>query len=112
MNFKINFQGMEHSLALENYATKKAEKLMEFLQKEQTPPGFEFHLVCHPNHAHQEVTLHLRAKHFKLNTTAEGTDSYVVLDVAVDKMITLIKKEKEKIRDAHRKAPSEKHNYE
>ena len=103
---------MEHSTALENHARKKTEKLAEFLQEERTPSNIEFHLACHPNHAHQEVSIHLQTKNLRLNTEAEGVDGYAIIDVAIDKMITLVKKNKEKMRDSHRQSNDKWSNFE
>jgi len=108
MNVKVSFQGMESSLALESYAKKKCEKIEEFLKNISSPHDYQIHLISHSNHAHQEVSINLRAKELHLSTKAEGVDSYLVIDEAMDKLASLVKKEKEKVRDSHRKGLTEK----
>jgi ribosomal subunit interface protein len=99
---------MEHSLAIENYAKKKSEKIDTFLKSISEPHDYEFHLSSHPNHAHQEISIHLKSKSLTLTVVAEGVDSYLIMDEASEKLISLVKKEKEKIRDSHRKGLTEK----
>lgn len=112
MSFKISFQGMEHSAGIENHAKERVAKVDELLVRFGSPHTCEFHLHSHPNHAHQECVFRLKAGSLDLTTRVEDADCYVAIDLAVEKMLVLLKKEKEKIRDSHHKVMNEKRSFE
>ena len=108
MSVRISFQGMPHSNAIENYVRSKIEKIHKFIHDEQSPHNFEMHLKAHPNHAHQEVSMFIKAKALSLNAKEEGVDIYLVIDGVIDKVVSLLKKEYAKIRDSHRVSEKDK----
>ena len=108
MERKISFHNMDHSDPLEQHAQQKLDKLEEFLDNEQTPLYIELRLTSNSLHPHHHVELHLKTPLFNLNTHDEGTDMYVMVDNTIDKMVSLVKKEKAKIKDKEQKTSNEK----
>ncbi len=111
MRFKISFQGMPHSAAIETYAKKKVNKLSDLLKKDNDPHEIEFHLKSHPNNAHQEVVIHLRSDNLNLNAKSELPDMYFAIDDAVEIITQQVKKLREKMRDKSRKGMNEKRKF-
>jgi ribosomal subunit interface protein len=110
---KISFHNMEHSAPLEVHAKEKLTKIEEmFHDKEKIDPFYvELFLNSNKLHPHHSAELHLKTQAFDLNTSKEGTDMYVVVDMIIDKMVGLIKKEKTKLREKTRKAGTEKKEF-
>lgn len=113
MQIKISFHNMDHSDPIEKHTRQKLEKLHELLKScDDKPPFFvEFWLKANKLHPHHATELHLKTSMFDLNAHDEGTDMYVVIDNTVDKMVKLVKKQKQKLRDKHLKADNEKKNF-
>ncbi|MBS1987626.1 ribosome-associated translation inhibitor RaiA [Candidatus Dependentiae bacterium] len=111
MNIKITFQNMPHSDSLEAHTNQKLEKIFEFLNTEQRPFNVEFWLKAHKVHPHHVAEMHLKTKNFDLMAHDEGADMYVAVDNTIDKMVKLIKKEKQKMNDRHHKVPTDKSNF-
>jgi ribosomal subunit interface protein len=113
MKKKISFHNMPHSDPLEKHANEKLEKISNILKGEEnvSPLHVELWLKANKQHPHHAVELHLKTPHLDLNTHDEGTDMYVVLDNTIDKMIALLKKEREKTRDKNRKVETEKSKF-
>ncbi|HBS47837.1 TPA: ribosome-associated translation inhibitor RaiA [Candidatus Dependentiae bacterium] len=110
MNKKITFQNMESTKALELHAEDKLEKILEILKidKMPTPVNLEIWLKAqklHPNHV---AEIHLKTPRFDLYSHESGKDMYVAIDCAVDKIILLYKKAKEKESDKKHKVETEK----
>jgi len=80
-------------------------------QKDATPLFLEVWLEAHKTHAYNRAELHLKTPNFDLDTHDESTDVYVALDNAIDKMVALVKKEQERVRDKDRKAGTEKDEF-
>ncbi len=110
MNRKITFQNMSTSEPLEQYANEKLNKIMDLLKEEskQSPFYQEVWLKANSQHPHHRAEIHVKTSYFDLNTHAEDAKMYVALDKATDKMIKLIKKEKEKLIDKNRKIETNK----
>jgi len=110
---KITFLNMPHSPILEEHAQQKLEKFLHILQAEghQTPLFAEIWLRANKLHPHHAVELHLKTPQQDLHAEANGTDMYLVIDAAIDKMTTLVKKGKEKQRDKARKQHTEKGDF-
>ena len=104
---------MDHSVPLEEHTNLKLDKISEILDfnKNVSPFYVEIWLNAHKQHPHHSVELHLKAPMFDLNTKDEGTDMYVTVDSAIDKMITLIKKEKSKHKDKKQKTETNKKEF-
>ena len=108
MKTKISFQNMPHSEPLEEHTTKKLDKVLAFVDDEIRPFHVEVWLKANKTHPHHGVEIHLRTPHFNLHAHKEGTDMYVAVDEAIDKIVTLLLKEKEKTRDKYHKVDTEK----
>lgn len=110
MSIKITFQQMEHSDPLEQHIHQKLERIHEILKDEAqtTPFSLEIWLKAHSQHQHHAMEFHIRTKHFNLNAHDQGPDLYEVADSCIDKMFGQIRKEKQKLRDAHQKHENEK----
>jgi ribosomal subunit interface protein len=110
MKKKITFHGMEHSIPLEEHATLKLDKISEIAKPDGNPDPFfvELWLNAHKLHPHHTVELHLKTPVLDLVTHYESTDMYIAIDSVIDKMVSLVKKEKSKIRDKEHKASNDK----
>jgi len=104
------FQNMPHSEPLEQHALQKLVKLEELLKREKnaTPMHIEVFLKSGKPHPHHRVELILKTPNLSLNSHEEHPDMYIALDNAVDKMVSLVKKSKERSRDKERKAGNAK----
>ena len=113
MKKKITFHGMEHSMPLEEHANQKLDKVAEIAKPEGNPEPFhaELWLNAHKLHPHHSVELHLKTPCFDLVAHDEGPDMYVTVDNVIDKMVTLVKKEKTKQRDKQQKAKNDKKDF-
>ncbi len=107
---KITFHNMPHSPVIEEHALQKLNKFLDILKAEgnQTPLFSELWLKANKQHPHHAVELHLKTPHLDLHAHDEGPDMYLVIDSAIDKMTTLVKKQKERRRDKVRKPDTEK----
>ena len=110
---KITFHNMPHSPTLEEHALQKLDKFLAILKAEGNPaPLFaELWLKANKLHPHHAVELHLKTPTFDLHTHDEGTDMYLVISAAIEKMASLLKKEKDKSRDRVRKTSTDKGNF-
>ncbi|MCB9493446.1 MAG: ribosome-associated translation inhibitor RaiA [Epsilonproteobacteria bacterium] len=110
MDIKITFQSMDHSGPLESHARQKLRKIADFFKDEESMQPFTVELWMKANklHPHHRAELHVKTPQFNLNAHDEGTDMYVSVDNAIDKMVKLITKEKSKVRDKQRKADTDK----
>ena len=113
MQIKISFHNMNHSDPIEQHTKDKLEKLHELLKSaDEKPPFFvEFWLKSNKLHPHHAAELHLKTSQFDLHAHDEGTDMYVVIDNTVDKMIKIVKKEKQKNLAKRKKGGSEKNHF-
>lgn len=104
---------MPHSEPLELHAREKLKKINEILQAQAkaTPFSIEMWLKANKQHPHHAAELHVRTPIFNLNAHDEGPDMYIVVDTVIDKMITIIKKEKERLIDKHHKPDTDKKNF-
>lgn len=104
---------MDHSVPLERYVNQRLDKITELLKKDKdsTPFFQEVWLKANQQHPHHDAELHVRTPQFDLNTHDEDTEMYVAIDKTVEKMISLIKKEKEKTREKNRKIETEKSDF-
>lgn len=111
---KITFLNMPHSPVIEEHSQGKLDKFLHIIHQEghQTPLYAELWLKANKVHPHHSVELHLKTPHLDLHTEAEGPDMYLTIDSAIDKMMLLVKKSKEKQRDKERKHPTEKSSFE
>jgi len=113
MEIKITFEGMPHSQALEKVATEKILKIKELISDPEwkTPRFVELWLKANNQHKHHLAKLHLKTPDFDLNSESEDTDMYLAVDNTVNKMITLVRKEKNKIKDLRKNGSSEKRDF-
>ena len=113
MKIKISFHNMNHSDPIEQHVKQKLEKLHELLKRDDGKPPFfvEFWLKANKLHPHHAAELHLKTSQFDLHSHDEGTDMYVTIDNTIDKMTTLVTKQKQINLDKQRKADNEKRNF-
>jgi len=113
MNIKINFHQMPHSDGLETHAKSKLQKIASLFKKTEDlhPLSAELFLNAHPVHAHHEVELRIRSGHFNLASHDTGQDMYLIIDSVIEKMITQVKREKERSDDKNHKIQTEKSNF-
>lgn len=113
MQLKITFHNMPHSDPLEAHAREKFAKIEELLSRmdNQRPMHAELWLKAQKQHNHHAVELHLKTPFLDLNAHDEGPDMYISLDHTIDKMVTQVKKEKEKHREKYQKANTEKKDF-
>ena len=96
MKIKFMFQGLDHTQAIEDHITKKINKLDEFIAAEESPRSVTVHVK---KDAQVKIELNLSTKSLHLDSHSSDYDLYAAADDAVAKLITQIKKQKEKIRD-------------
>lgn len=98
MHKRITFRGMDHSVAIEQYAEKQLAKIMDFLANEPTPIYVD--LVLEPSKAreHHDIELRVKSPHYDLISSYEhtGTDFYDALDRVIDVMYRKLLDEKKK----------------
>ena len=112
MKKKITFHNMPHSQPLEDHSIAKLQKLNDMLGSEDgTPLHAELWLKANKLHPHHAAELHLKTPHLDLNSHSEGADMYIVIDQTIDKMVTLLVKEKDKRREKTRKQVTEKNKF-
>ena len=109
---KISFHNMEHSAPLEKHASQKLDKILDVLREETNPPFFaEMWIKANRQHPHHAVEIHLKTPTMNLHAQEENPDMYIAVDSAVDKMVTLIKKEKERRREERRHPETDKSKF-
>jgi ribosomal subunit interface protein len=111
MKIRIAFRGMEHSNAMEEYASNKMVKLEKFLQKEPEPLYVDLVLEAARQHHHHKVEIRINSKHHHIMVHSEGPDLYLQIDATVDKAVHEAKKDKERMLDA-RNHPKDHKKYE
>jgi len=113
MNTKITFHNMPSSDPLETHAREKIKKCSELLkdQADRTPFFIEIWLKANKQHPHHAAEIHLKTGSMNLHAHNEGPDMYVVIDTAIDKMVSLIKKEKALLLDRSHKPDTEKKRF-
>lgn len=113
MEIKITFHNMPHSPVLEQHTHQKLQKITEILkaQAHQTPFTVTMWLTANKQHPHHSAKLHVKTPCFDVNTGHEGPDMYIAIDSAIDKMISVIKKEKEQLTEKTHKPETDKKNF-
>ena len=111
MNIKFSFHNMPHSNALEEHARAKLEKVQALFKHNSAdqPLYIEFFLNAQTAHVkHHSTELHVKTGRLNLTTHDTGADMYAVVDSTVDKMVRMIKKEKDKNGDKKHRVRTEK----
>lgn len=98
MKVKFMFQGLDHTQAIEDHITKKLSKLDEFIASESSPRNVTVHVK---KDAQVKIELNLATKNLHLDAHSSEYDLYAAADEAIAKLITQIKKHKEKTREKH-----------
>lgn len=111
MKKKISFHNMPHSDPLEQHTHQKLEKVGVFVDDTIRPFHVEVWLKANKTHPHHAVEIHLKTPMFDLHAHKEGVDMYVVVDQAIDKIVALLIKEKEKHIDKQQKIANEKRKF-
>jgi putative sigma-54 modulation protein len=110
MNIIINFHQMPHSEAIDTHARSRFEKVATLFKRssENHPITAEFFLNAHPVHAHHEVELRVKSGALSLASHDTNPDMYAAIDSVIEKMVTQVKKEKEKNDSRKHQSTSEK----
>jgi ribosomal subunit interface protein len=113
MEIKITFHNMQHSSVLEQHAHQKLQKIEEVLkaQANMSPFNVEMWLTANKQHPHHTAKLHVKTPTFDLSTHHEGPDMYIAIDTAIDKMIAVVKKEKERLTEKTQNPDTPKKNF-
>lgn len=111
MKKKISFHNMPHSNPLEEHTNQKLDKIQSFVDDSIRPFLVEVWLKANKSHPHHSVEIHLKTPSFDLHSHEEGTDMYVAVDIAIDKIVALLIKEKKKLLDKSHKVLSEKRKF-
>ena len=113
MNIKISFHNTPHSQALENHAREKLEKLTALFKNRNAdhPLFIELFLNAQTAHTHHSAELHVKTNNVNVTTHDEGADMYVVAENTINKMIAVIKKEKEKNKEKKQRVKTEKTDF-
>lgn len=110
---KVTFHNTPHSDAIENHALTKLNKFLQDLKinQYQTPLHGEYWIKVNDKFPHQRVELHIKTPEFDIHTHEDGEDVYQLIDITLDKMKTLITKEKSKKRDKQRNQDTPKRQF-
>lgn len=96
MNIRIAFRHMEQTPALEAHARKELLKLDKLIHAEHTPIFIDLVLEEHKLHAHNRVELRVNLPNGHFMAHSEGPDMYALINIVVDKMVTELRKEKDR----------------
>jgi ribosomal subunit interface protein len=102
---------MPHSNALEAHVREKMGKIKTLFKHSQVDHPFfaELFLNAQTAHtSHHTVELRIKTSQFHLTTHDQGTDMYTVCDRTIDKMVSVLKKEKAKAGDKKHRVQTEK----
>ncbi len=102
---------MPHSGPLEEHTNSKLDKISSFIDDSLRPLHIEVWLKANKQHPHHAAEIHLKTPHFDLHAHNEGVDMYTTVDNTIDKIVTLLIKEKEKRLEKSRKNDSEKRKF-
>jgi ribosomal subunit interface protein len=104
---QVTFHNIPSSPGLKQHADEKLAKLDALIPESETPRRVEVHFNGVTDRKHN-VEISLVTKNHKLHTHCSEHDMYKALDGAIEKMVTLFKKEKGKADDRHHKHKTEK----
>lgn len=102
MNRRITFNGIERSLAVENYANDQLNKVLEFLSNERTPVYIDVLFKPSKLHAHHFVELRVKSPNYNIISSYEGTDFYDTVDRVIDVMYHELHEHKKKLMDKNK----------
>ena len=99
MHKKITFRNMDHSSVMEDYANQQLEKVIHFLEHENTPRYVDLILEPSTVHSHHRVELRVKTPNYDRVSNYEDTDFYNVLDRVIDTMYKELCEDKKKRND-------------
>jgi ribosomal subunit interface protein len=104
MKTTFAYQHMSSSPALEEYINKKLVHVERIIAAEASPKFVEFWLKAGtPDHT---VEVHLKTQHYNIHCHESQSDMYAACDKVIDKLTSLVRKEKEKRVSNEHKAQS------
>jgi ribosomal subunit interface protein len=103
MNKKITFRDMESTVLLEEHVHEQLAKVERFLLSERSPINIEVLLTAHKQHAHHEVEVRLHCPDYHFRAHAEGNDMYMVINEAIDRLYTELRRAKKKWIDTRKR---------
>ena len=95
-NTIITFKNIDHSKVYDDYARKELARLDKFLEHERTPIKIELVIQSNPARNLHNIELKIQTPRFSLTSHDEGYDVFLAIDAAINKMLTEMRKEKEK----------------
>ena len=96
MQKRIAFRGIDSTPVLEQFIQSHLEKVERLLENERTPIMIDLMLEASKVHAHHKVELRVKTPHYDLVAHHEGPEMYQEIDRVCDKMVTEIRRAKEK----------------
>jgi len=99
MDKRVTFKGIEHSDAVENYASDQLSKVVEFLSNERTPVYIDLMFRPSKLRAHHSVVLRVKSPNYTIISSYEGTDFYDTVDRVIDVMYHELHEHKRRLGD-------------
>jgi len=99
MHKRVTFKGIDHSEAVENYASDQLNKVMEFLSNERSPVYIDLMFTPSKLRAHHFVELRVKSPNYSIVSNYEGTDFYNTVDRVIDVMYHELHEHKKKLQD-------------
>lgn len=99
MHKRITFKGMDHSEAIENYASEQLDRVVEFLSNERSPVYIDLMFKPSKIHAHHLVELRIKSPNYSIVSNYEGKDFYGTVDRVIDVMYCELHEHKRKLLD-------------
>lgn len=106
MKKRIAYRGIESTPVLEEFITTHLAKVEKLLESEPTPIMIDVIIEPSNVHAHHRVEIKVKTPHYDLVAHHEGPEMYQEIDRVTDKMVTEIRRAKEKRIDAQKKGDS------
>ena len=113
MNIKVSFHNMPHSEAIEVFVREKLDKINTLFKDNQNLSPFTMEMFLNANKKTIKMAceLHMKTPDLDLVTQDGDPDMYIAITKTIEKMISLVKKEKEKIQDKHTNIETEKRKF-
>ena len=99
MDKRVTFKGIEHSDAVENYASDQLSKVIEFLSNERSPVYIDLMFRPSKLRAHHFVQLRVKSPNYDIISSYEGTDFYDTVDRVIDVMYHELRERKKRLCD-------------
>ena len=108
MKKRIVYRGIDSTPVLEEFINTHLAKIEKLLENEPTPVMIDVIIEPSPVHAHNRVEIKVNSPHYNLVAVHEGPEMYQEIDRVTDKMVSEIRRAKEKRVDQQKKGDSYK----